>query len=252
MKKHNPPSQYKELMDARKQGLLLQSEREYREEQDRVLQNHIQDRQNLFDNFYGDIVSQKERNEFYMVIDQEQRKLAKKNTDFYPKAVRQKMQVVRQLIAELRELGVDERALTDLVRRERPISRLYITSEYRIFLPEFDNVEVQLSPLPKSVFILFLRHPEGIVLKEIGDYFLELMRIYKNIMGRKFNEMYAKERLLRICDPLNNSLNEKICRIHEGFRNILDETIAAHYFIKGKRSEARQILIPQALINWEN
>lgn len=239
-------------MKARKEGLFVQSEREFREEQDRVLQNHIQDRQQLFDSLYGNVVSQKERNEFYMVIDQERRKSAQAEAGFYPKSVRQKMQAARQLLAELRELGVDERALMDLVRRERPISRLYITADYRVYLPEFDNVELQLSPLPKAVFILFLRHPEGIVLKEIGDYFLELMKIYKNIMGRKFNEMFAKERLERICDPLNNSLNEKICRIHEGLRNILDETIAAHYFIKGKRCEARQILIPQALISWEN
>lgn len=238
-------------MKARKEGLLVQSEREFREEQDRVLQSHIKHRQSLFDEFYGDIATQKERNEIYTVIDRERRKNDKEKSEFYPKAVRNKMQTVRNLIAELRELGVEEAALSDLVRPERPISRLYITADYRIFLPEFEGKEVVLGPLPKAVFILFLRHPEGIILKEMGFYFAELLNIYKGIQGRKFQERKARLSLSRICDPLDNSLNEKISRIHEGLRNVLDETLAASYFIVGKRCEARQILIPQTLINWE-
>lgn len=238
-------------MKARKEGLLVQSEREFREEQDRVLQSHIKHRQSLFDEFYGDIATQKERNEIYTVIDRERRKNDKEKSEFYPKAVRNKMQTVRNLIAELRDLGVEEAALSDLVRPERPISRLYITADYRIFLPEFEGKEVVLGPLPKAVFILFLRHPEGIILKEMGFYFTELLNIYKGIQGRKFQERKARLSLSRICDPLDNSLNEKISRIHEGLRNVLDETLAASYFIVGKRCEARQILIPQTLINWE-
>lgn len=251
MKKQDPDTNYTSLMNARKEGLLVQTEREFREEQDRVLQSHIKHRQSLFDEFYGDIATQKERNEIYTVIDRERRKNDKEKSEFYPKAVRNKMQTVRNLIAELRELGVEEAALSDLVRPERPISRLYITADYRIFLPEFEGKEVVLGPLPKAVFILFLRHPEGIILKEMGFYFTELLNIYKGIQGRKFQERKARLSLSRICDPLDNSLNEKISRIHEGLRNVLDETLAASYFIVGKRCEARQILIPQTLINWE-
>lgn len=251
MKEQDPDTNYTSLMKARKDGLFVQTEREFREEQDHVLQSHIKHRQSLFDEFYGDIVTQKERNEIYTVIDRERRKSDKEKSEFYPKAVRNKMQTVRNLIAELRELGVDEAALSDLVRPERPISRLYITADYRIFLPEFEGKEVMLGPLPKAVFILFLRHPEGIILKEMGFYFTELLNIYKGIQGRKFHERKARLSLARICDPLDNSLNEKISRIHEGLRNVLDETLAASYFIVGKRCEARQILIPQTLINWE-
>lgn len=242
---------YKSLMKARKEGLIVQSERECREEQYRVMENHIRHRQSLFDDFYGSMVSQCERNEYYAVIDRERRKSESEQNSFYPKSVRNKMQHVRQLLVELRELGVEEKVLMDLLRPERPISRLYITTDYRIFLPEFENLEVQLGPLPKAVFILFLRHPEGIVLKEIGDYFLELLEIYKVVMGSKFREARAKVSLERICNPFTNSLNENISRIHEALRNLLDDAVADFYFIKGKRSEARQILIPQRLVNWE-
>lgn len=251
MEKQVPDTNYKTMMKARKDGLLVQSEREFREEQESVMQNHIQHRQNLFDSFYGDSVSQPERNEFYMVIERERRKRAKEEGDFYPKAVRNKMQQVRELIAELRDMGVNENALTELVRPERPISRIYITTDYRIFLPEFDNLEVKLHPLPKTVFLLFLRHPEGIVLKQIGDYFVELCEIYKGVKGRSYNEAKAQKSLASICNPISNRLNEKISRIHEGLCEILDETIAANYYIQGQRGEVKQILIPRALINWQ-
>lgn len=245
-----PQTDYSSMMKARKEGLIVQSEREYREEQTRVMENDIRHAQNLFDNLYGDMVTQKQRNEYYNVIARERRKRENPNDDFYPKSVRKKMQHVRQLIEELRSLGVHETSITDLLRPERPISRIYITPAYRIFLPEFNNLEVQLGPLPRTVFILFLRHPEGIVLKEISDYFAELLEIYKVVMGQKFKESKALSCLGRICNPTSNSLNENISRIHDHLRSILDETIAASYYICGKRAEARQILIPQALINW--
>lgn len=247
-----PKTDYKTMMNAREAGLLVQSEREFREEQDNVLQNHIRSRQALFDDLYGGMVDQKQRNEFYNVIDKERRKRAKETDAFYPKIVRKKMEIVRQLVGELRDLGVNEASILDLMMPERPISRIYITADYRIFLPEFNNVEVNFGPLPKSVFILFLRHPEGIVLKEMADYFQELMQIYKGVVGPRFREAKAKLGLTRLCNPLDNSLNEKISRIHEGLRKILDDTIAPSYFIQGKRGDARQILIPQRLICWEN
>lgn len=245
-----PKTDYSSMMKARKEGLVVQSEREFREEQTRVVENNIRHAQNLFDNLYGGMVTQKQRNEYYNVIARERRKRENANADFYPKTVRKKMQHVRQLVEELRQLGVHEASITDLLRPERPISRLYITPDYRIFLPEFNNLEVQFGPLPRAVFILFLRHPEGIVLKEINDYFSELLDIYKVVMGPKFKESKALSCLARICNPTTNSLNENISRIHDYLRTILDETIAASYYICGKRAEARQILIPQALINW--
>lgn len=249
--KNDYPNDYRSLMSARKEGLLVQSEREFREEQYRVIKNQIQQRQKLFEGFYGDLVTQKERNAYYMLIDRKYRGILQEKNMLYPEQVREKMQYVRSQIAELRELGVNEESIMELMRPERILSRLYITADCRIFLPEYDNAEVQLCPLPKAVFILFLRHPEGIILKEIGDYFLELMDIYRIIMGRKFREAKAKVSLSLICNPLSNSLNEKISRVNEALRHIMDETLMIHYAIRGKRSEVRQVLLPQTLICWE-
>ncbi|MBQ0046712.1 MAG: hypothetical protein KBT33_04255 [Prevotellaceae bacterium] len=53
---------------------------------------------------------------------------------------------------------------------------------------------------------------------------------------------------MQVCNPLNNYLNEKISRIHETLRQVLDEILAAKYSISGKCSGAFQIMIPEPLV----
>lgn len=245
------PNDYRTLMKARKEGLLVQSEQEYRREQYLILENQIRRRQAMYEQYYGPCVTEKERIDYYALIDRKYRGMLDEKNALYPERVRAEMDRVRALIDNLRELGVSEESIGELMRPARPLSRLYITSDYRIYLPEYGNAEVTLGPLPKAVFILFLRHPEGIVLKEIGDYFAELWQIYKTIMGRRFREVQARESLERICNPLNNALNEKISRIRETLRTLIDESLLTQYSITGKRSEVWQVLLPQTLINWE-
>ncbi|MCQ2293510.1 MAG: hypothetical protein MJZ54_05705 [Bacteroidaceae bacterium] len=240
------------MMQLRKDGLVVQTEREIREEKYRIIEAEIQRRLDMYERYYGKFVSQEERNDYYVYIDRKIR--GKEITDggFYPEAIREKMLQVRQLITELFEMGVDESVLADLIRPQRTLSRLYITHDYRIFLPEFNNQEVDLSPLPRAVFILFLHHPEGIVFKEIGDYFVELLSIYKVIMGSRFNELRARASLTALCDPMKNSLNEKCSRIREKFFEILSPDAAPLYCIDGVRSQPKRIMLPSALVKWED
>lgn len=240
-----------DVIQANKDGILVQSERELREEQCRVIDAEIDRRLQLYERYYGKFVSQEERNDYYLYID---RKIRGKevNTGIYPESVREKMLQVRNLINELREMGVNEQTLADLMRPQRRLSRLYITADYRIFLPEFDNAEIKLTPLPRAVFILFLRHPEGIVFKEIGDYFLELLQIYRVVMGSKFNELRARTSLVTLCDPLKNSLNEKCSRIREIIYSVMSPDAAPLYCIDGLRSQPKRINLPSSLVNWES
>ena len=73
-----------------------------------------------------------------------------------------------------------------LQQTTRKLSRLKITSDYKIFLMDYEMKEVELSPLPKALYFLFLNHPKGISFKELPDYRAELMNIYKKyIIERK-------------------------------------------------------------------
>ena len=58
------------------------------------------------------------------------------------------------------------------------LSRLVITKDYRFVLADYDNREVELQPVHKAVYLLFLTHPEGIEFKRLADYREELTRYY--------------------------------------------------------------------------
>ena len=47
-------------------------------------------------------------------------------------------------------------------------SRLRVTEDFRLFFPDYNNMEISLNLLPKVVYFLFLRHPEGIFIKNLN------------------------------------------------------------------------------------
>ena len=108
-----------------------------------------------------------------------------------------------------------------------------------------------MTPLPKAVFLLYLKHPEGIMFSYLPDFREELMDIYKKIKGPFFNESSAKKSIEDVTDPLSNSINEKCSRIREAFVSKFDEHLAKYYYIDGKRGEPKKIALPRMLVKWE-
>ena len=126
-------------------------------------------------------------------------------------------------------------------------SRLIMDDNFKIFLPDFNNMEIEMTPLPKSLFILFLRHPEGIYLKSLIDYKKELLEIYKLLSYREtYFEMV--ESIERICNPLEGSINEKLSRVKEAFLKKISKDNAKYYIITGERGMKKKIEIDRSLI----
>ncbi|MGM9841231.1 MAG: hypothetical protein ACI31D_03415 [Candidatus Limisoma sp.] len=157
---------------------------------------------------------------------------------------------IKQRIEALRNRGVNTMFLHDLIDEGEHLSRLRITKDFRIFLVDYDNLEIKLSVLPKAVFILFLRHPEGIRFKELTDYYSELLQIYLKMNpngGRSKQEQSIRD----ITDPCSNSINEKCARIREAFVSNFDDRLAKNYYVTGKRGEAKRITLDESMILWE-
>ena len=160
------------------------------------------------------------------------------------------MQEVRERIEKLRALGVDELMLRKLFEKEDTLSRLIITRDYRIILPDYHNMEIEMTPLPKALFLLYLKHEEGISFKYLTDYEDELREIYMQLTDRVQPEVIEKS-IQAICDPTQNAINEKCTRIREAFIEKFDYRLAQHYFITGKRGEVKRIQIQRDLVIWE-
>ena len=111
------------------------------------------------------------------------------------------------------------------------LSRLLITKDNRFILVDY-NKEVELQPVHKAVYMLFLAHPEGIRFKPLGDYREELTRYYMATA-----KMMDKEKIMEgvgmLVNPLNNSINEKCSRIKKTFMDLMDEYSANYYIICG-------------------
>lgn len=158
---------------------------------------------------------------------------------------------IKTRIESLRNRGVNTMFLHNIIDEGEQISRLRVTKDFRIFLVDYDNMEIKMPVLPKSVFMLFLRHPEGIRFKELSDYYSELLEIYQKmhpIGGRDKQEQSIRD----VTDPCSNSINEKCARIREAFVTNFDDRLAKNYYVTGKRGEPKRIILDKTMILWEN
>lgn len=113
-----------------------------------------------------------------------------------------------------------------------------------------ERKEVHLEPLVKSVYLLFLKHPEGINFKDLPDYRNELTRIYDKVRPWGLTDR-ALRSIEDVTNPTLNSINEKCARIRRTFVTLLGNNVAENYYIKGKRGNAKRIALPRNLVVWE-
>ena len=112
------------------------------------------------------------------------------------------------------------------------LSRLIITDDYRFILADYNNTEVELQPVHKAVYLLFLNHPEGIEFKQLAEYREELLNIYMKT-ARWMDKEKIVESVDKLVDPLDNAINEKCSRIKKVFLDLMDEYRASYYIISG-------------------
>jgi len=143
--------------------------------------------------------------------------------------------LVAQLQAEgrndllLKAIGVPLLEELRIEAAKGKLSRLVITKDYRFVLTDYQK-EVELQPVHKAVYLLFLAHPEGIEFKYLRDYRDELLRYYMATA-----KMMDKDKIIEgvdhLVDPLDNAINEKCSRIKKVFLGLMDEYTASYYII---------------------
>lgn len=145
---------------------------------------------------------------------------------------------VRELVAAgrkdllLRAIGAPLLEELRIEAARAKLSRLLITKDYRFFLVDMGNREVELQPVHKAVYLLFLAHPEGIEFKRLGDYREELTRYYMQT-AKMMDKEKIREGIDHLVNPLDNAINEKCSRIKKVFLEMMDEYMASYYIISG-------------------
>lgn len=160
------------------------------------------------------------------------------------------MEEIRERVKKLRQRGIAEYLLEQLLHPDNRLSRLVITQDYRIILPDYNNMEIKMEPLVKAVYLLYLKHPEGISFKQLPDYKGELMQIYNQLKPTTLTDK-AQQSIEDVTNPMLNSINEKCARIRGAFLGQFDDYMARSYYIDGARGEAKKIALPRNLVIWE-
>lgn len=171
------------------------------------------------------------------------------------------LQEIREKVDKLRMKGVSEAIISQFIKTKPMLSRIVITNDFRLLLPEYQNKEVKMEPMIKALYVLFLRHPEGIYFKDLPDYRRELGFTYQAVRNKKNDidkrmsqnlEMPVEnESINKLTNPFENSINEKCTRVKESFLLLMHESVAETYYITGNRGDVKRVKLPAEMIIWE-
>ena len=169
--------------------------------------------------FYGRLVEEQETEELLAFVEMARKELARRSD------------------------GQDRKDV--LVRKAVGTATVRITPTLRIFV---GSQEVRVRPMAKCVLLLFLKHPEGIVLKQISDYSAELRYFYRRI-SRSGNPEVIEQSVRKLMDICTNNLNLNISRANAAMAGLVSEPEL--YTIKGAAGKRKAIRLERSLIIWE-
>ncbi|MDE5570827.1 MAG: hypothetical protein K2M96_00845 [Prevotella sp.] len=162
----------------------------------------------------------------------------------------------------LRAIGVPLLEELRIEAAKGRLSRLLITKDCRFVLVDYGRREVELQPVHKAVYMLFLAHAEGIEFKRLGEYRDELRDYYLRVASNA-DRQRMEESLDHLTNPLDNAINEKCSRIKRVFSELMDEYSASYYIISGHAQKRimgsnrvwyerlKIITLPREYVIWE-
>jgi hypothetical protein len=168
--------------------------------------------------------------------------------------VRDTIEELERNIERLRLLGIPLTVIVEFVAKYETISRLYITDDLRILLPDYDK-EVKMPALYKALYILFvMNRKKGIVLQRLEDYHSDLVYLYKKTLGRESLTPRQLQSINKLESSYNNdgSVYVTLTRIKTAFKSVIDDHLAKYYYIVGKPGEPYNISLNEGLIVWED
>lgn len=111
-------------------------------------------------------------------------------------------------------------------------NNIVISSDYRIVLTHFDNLEIQLSHLTKVVYVLFYENPCGINIKELHKYRKQLEDLYSSISNQlDYDKMMQS--IEDLVNPESKAIYTHISRIKSAFYKQMDHIYARNYIVAG-------------------
>jgi hypothetical protein len=155
----------------------------------------------------------------------------------------------KMVIDRLLMSGYSAEVIKSWLEPEVKLSRIRITRRFKIILVDYD-IEVKMGPLPKTVFLFFLKHHEGLRFVDLPDHRQEIYDIYSRLAVSDDLEK-IKRSVDLLTDPFDNSINEKCTMIKYAFQKVVKDDIASNYYVSGKQGHVMKIPLDRTLVEWE-
>ena len=127
------------------------------------------------------------------------------------------------------------------------ISKLYISEDFKIYLSDYNNLEIKLTPITKAIYLLFLNHPEGILLTELWNYKKELLNLYLKISAKSDYNQITKS-IEDVVNTKNNAIYVHLSRIKSAFKKVLSPKYADYYYVDGPKLAPKKISLDDSYI----
>jgi len=141
-----------------------------------------------------------------------------------------------------------------MFRQRSQLLRQYSNIEIRgfsksIFLTDLGDLQINLNPKEKALYMLYLNHTEGISRSHLVDFRDELRSYYAMFSSQSTNEAIDLA-INRLIDITDNNMNEVMARIRSKFKKAVGEDQAKDYSIVSTPEGNHKILINRELVHF--
>ena len=138
---------------------------------------------------------------------------------------------IRNLLGQLRIKGITDKEIDTILTQQQKPGRAYINTKGMLVLPDEDGVQIKLTPMERTLYILFLRYPEGINADELWRYWDELCDIYGSQTVYDDKDL-IEDAVEGICDEEKVTWYTNVSRIKRKITDKVGKRTAEQYIIR--------------------
>lgn len=120
----------------------------------------------------------------------------------------------------------------------------------RIFLKDLGDLEIQLNPKEKTIYLFFLNHPEGVRIVDLIDHKTEISHFYETFTN-SYEPSQIEQAINLLLDPTEGNISQVLSRIRAKFRLAVGSRLSNFYTVEGNSGDPFKINLNRELVSIE-